>query len=55
VTKKRIKELRRELKLERISYGELLEIQTAADDAGIVVSVLASDILDALEEHTDGK
>lgn len=48
---KRIRELRTELEQERISYGELAEIDDAAAVAGIVVTdeMLAGDILDALE------
>lgn len=53
MTLKRINELRRELKAERISYGELHEIDVAADQAGIAVTeeMLADDILDQLESH----
>jgi hypothetical protein len=47
----RINELRRELQAERISYGELAEIDCAAAEAGIAVTeeMLAGDILDELE------
>lgn len=49
----RINELRTELEAERISYGELFEIDVAADKAGIEVTdeMLAGDILDKLEEN----
>ena len=51
MTKKRIKELRRELRLEQISYGELHEIQCASEYAGIEITdeMFADDLLDALE------
>lgn len=50
-TLQRIQELRTELEAERISYGELHEIDCAADEAGITVTdeMLAGDILDELE------
>jgi hypothetical protein len=54
MTAKRIKELRKVLAEERISYGELHEIDCAADDDGIEIKteegMMAGDILDALEE-----
>jgi hypothetical protein len=51
MTLTRINELREELNQERISYGELAEIDDAAIVAGIVVSdeEMASDVLDKLE------
>lgn len=51
MTLQRIQELRTELEAERISYGELHEIDCAADEAGITVTdeMLAGDILDELE------
>ncbi len=54
MTAERIRELRSELKHERISYGELAEIDAAAEEAGIEVTeeMLASDILDALDRTT---
>ncbi len=54
MTPKRINELRKELKAERISYGELAEIDSAAVEAGIIVTdeMLAGDILDELEAVT---
>lgn len=52
MTPERIKELRQELEAERISYGELVEIAAAADEAGIEITeeMMAADILDALEQ-----
>lgn len=52
MTLKRIRELRTELRRERISYGELLEIQDAAAQAGIEVTeeMMAGDTFDVLEE-----
>lgn len=52
MTLERINELREELNAERISMGELVEIDTAAAEAGINVTeeMLAGDILDMLEE-----
>jgi hypothetical protein len=51
MTLERINELRAELAAERISYGELAEIDSAAAEAGIVVTdeMLAGDVLDELE------
>lgn len=48
----RIKELRTELDLEQISTGELIEIDQAAEAAGVKVTdeMMAGDILDALEQ-----
>ena len=52
MTPERIKELREELEQERISYGELAEIDSAAAIAEIVVTdeMMADDILDELEQ-----
>lgn len=51
MTLQRINELREELRQERISYGELAEIDSAAAEAGIVVTeeMMPDDILDELE------
>jgi hypothetical protein len=47
----RIRYLRRELRKERISYGELYEIQCAADQAGVEAEDgNAREALDRLEE-----
>lgn len=48
----RIQELRAELDAERISYGELAEIESAFEGLGIVPDegMMASDMLDELEE-----
>lgn len=48
---KRINELRKELVAERLSYGELSEIYSAAEEKGINVTdeMLADDVLDLLE------
>lgn len=50
--KERIQELRKELEAERISYGELAEIDAAAAEANITITeeMLAGDILDELEK-----
>lgn len=55
MTLKRINELRIELKAERISYGEIAEIDAAAEIAGIVIKegMMAGDILDELESLDD--
>lgn len=51
MTAKRIRELRAELTAERISYGELAEIESAAARSGVQVTeeMMAGDILDELE------
>lgn len=52
MTIERINELRVELEAERISYGELHEIECAGEIAGIDITkegMLAGDILDELE------
>ena len=51
MTSERIKELKTELEAERISYGELAEIDAAAAEAKIEVTdeMLADEILDKLE------
>ncbi len=51
MTLERIKELQEVLREERISYAELLEIDCAADAAGIeiVEGMMADNILEALE------
>ena len=56
MTTTRINELRRELEAERISYGELVEIDSAAIKAGIQLTeeMLAGDVLDALEQQAAG-
>ena len=50
MSRERIAELRRELAAERISYGELYEIQVAAETAGLDAEQMAADLLDALEQ-----
>ena len=50
MTRERIDELRRELEAERISYGELYEIQVAAEAAGLDAEQMAGDLLDSLEQ-----
>lgn len=49
-----LKELREAIDGERISYGELAEIDAMAASAGIEVTdeMMASDILDALEDQS---
>lgn len=51
MTNSRIAELREELLNERISYGELNEIDQMADSLGITVEegMMATDLLDAIE------
>lgn len=51
MTLKRINQLRKVLKAERISYGELHEIECACEEAGIHITegMLAEEQLDALE------
>ena len=51
----RIAQLRQELDLERISYGELAEIDSAAIEAGITLAedMFAGNVLDELEARLE--